>query len=357
MSEHQDDREDMLATMERIAEEDDVSFDVEIARGESVEGPSSTGTESGPYYAQAESMGTDGSAASEFVMEEEEEEEYERYPREGSFDDSQSTDDRASSMPFARRGSSRRSSFVSTDSGATSLSGNNSPRASPTIEQQKSSSDFRPRRRQSINLTSIHHSAVLNDEARSGAKSKKAKKTLRPMSRLSKLGPSARRAGKMDEDFPNSTQPHSALMTVGQMGNSQLEDAAAAAAVVALSTGAAVSSKKRIQYVVDDYALVFLNILNHTNSVDPPEAFTVTPVNKYGFPPGEGHHSKEQEGPYVYVMALVKRVHFDEDVPYYTVARADTGAEQRADVRKSCRTNDYIYSTVWSILTLFTLVV
>jgi hypothetical protein len=133
--------------------------------------------------------------------------------------------------------------------------------------------------------------------------------------------------------MPKKTDSRSAFMTVGDMGNTQLQDAAAAAAVVALSTG--VSAAKRIQFVVDDVVLVFLNILNHTNSVDPPEAFTVVPVNTYGYPSGEGHRPAEQQGPYVYVMATVKRVHFDEDVPYYTVVRADTGAEQRADVGKS----------------------
>ena len=121
----------------------------------------------------------------------------------------------------------------------------------------------------------------------------------------------------------------SAFASVGLLGNSDLDNVAAAAAVVALGTGTAGS--KRIQYAVDDTVLVFLNILNHTNSVDPPEAFTVAPVNKYGFQPGEGKRNREQEGPFIYVMATVRRVHFNEDIPYYTVVREDTLAEQRAD--------------------------
>lgn len=54
-------------------------------------------------------------------------------------------------------------------------------------------------------------------------------------------------------------------------------------------------------------------------------------VNRYGYPDGGGHTPEEQRGPYVYVLATVKQVHFEEDAQYYTVTRADTGAEQRAD--------------------------
>lgn len=54
-------------------------------------------------------------------------------------------------------------------------------------------------------------------------------------------------------------------------------------------------------------------------------------VNRYGFPPGEGATPDEQRGPYIYVIATVKEVHFEEFAAYYTVERRDTGAEQRAD--------------------------
>jgi hypothetical protein len=54
-------------------------------------------------------------------------------------------------------------------------------------------------------------------------------------------------------------------------------------------------------------------------------------VNRYGYPPGEGITPEEQRGPYVYVLATVTKVHFEEDAQYYTVIRADTGVEQRAD--------------------------
>lgn len=54
-------------------------------------------------------------------------------------------------------------------------------------------------------------------------------------------------------------------------------------------------------------------------------------VNEYGFPAGEGATPEEQNGPYLYVLAKVKKVHFGENAEYYTVTRADTGHDQRAD--------------------------
>ena len=54
-------------------------------------------------------------------------------------------------------------------------------------------------------------------------------------------------------------------------------------------------------------------------------------VNRYGYPQGEGETSEERRGPYVYVLATVKQMHFEEIHPYYTVTRCDTGADQRAD--------------------------
>ncbi len=71
-----------------------------------------------------------------------------------------------------------------------------------------------------------------------------------------------------------------------------------------------------------------------TNVEDPKDTFTVAPVNRYGFPQGEGRTEEEKGGPYTFVLATVKHVHFDEDDRYYTVVRADTGTEQRADSGK-----------------------
>jgi len=54
-------------------------------------------------------------------------------------------------------------------------------------------------------------------------------------------------------------------------------------------------------------------------------------VNRYGFPPGHGETPEERRGPYMYVLATVQQMHFEEIHPYYTVTRCDTGGDQRAD--------------------------
>jgi len=74
------------------------------------------------------------------------------------------------------------------------------------------------------------------------------------------------------------------------------------------------------RYKPDDYCLV----CNH-------QSRWANLVNRHGFPPGEGESEEEQRGPYIYVVAKVKEVHFEEFAAYYTVERCDTGAEQRAD--------------------------
>jgi hypothetical protein len=57
----------------------------------------------------------------------------------------------------------------------------------------------------------------------------------------------------------------------------------------------------------------------------------VNPVNRYGYPPGKGMTPEEQRGPYLYILATVKKVHFEEDAEYYTVTRADTDTDERAN--------------------------
>ena len=54
-------------------------------------------------------------------------------------------------------------------------------------------------------------------------------------------------------------------------------------------------------------------------------------VNRFGYPPGEGGTEEEKRGPYMYVLAKVKRVHFEEYSVYYTVTREDTGADMRGE--------------------------
>jgi hypothetical protein len=117
-----------------------------------------------------------------------------------------------------------------------------------------------------------------------------------------------------------------------QDSNSEWENVAAAVTVVAAGSQAAGSGKSRhIQFAANDTVLVFLTLLNVTNMDDPKDTFTIAPVNKLGYPQGAGATEQEKVGPYTFVLATVKHVHFDEDDRYYTVIRADTGTEQRAD--------------------------
>lgn len=60
-------------------------------------------------------------------------------------------------------------------------------------------------------------------------------------------------------------------------------------------------------------------------------------VNLHGFAEwdaGEASTGEEGRGPYSYLLAQVKNIHFQENLPYYTVTRIDTGEDQRADVGK-----------------------
>ena len=117
--------------------------------------------------------------------------------------------------------------------------------------------------------------------------------------------------------------------------NSEWESVAAAVAVVQESERRPTSTMSRQnQFDIGDYVLVFLTLLNVTNEEDPKDAFTVAAVNKFGFPEGEGRNEEERKGPYNFVLARVKQLHFEEDDRYYTVIREDTGSEQRADSGK-----------------------
>ena len=102
----------------------------------------------------------------------------------------------------------------------------------------------------------------------------------------------------------------------------------------ALATPSAVASAQEVQdqekvratyrrYRVGDSVLV-------TNA----QTKGSNPVNRYGFPAGGGITLEETRGPYTFVLATVKKVHFDEDAEYYTVTTADIGVDQRADAGK-----------------------
>ena len=119
-----------------------------------------------------------------------------------------------------------------------------------------------------------------------------------------------------------------------QDSNNEWENVAAAAAVVAAGSQGVTSKSRHIQFAVNDSVLVFLTLLNVTNEEDPKDTFTVAPVNKFGYPVGEGYTEQEKSGPYSFVLATVAHVHFDEDDRYYTIIRADTGTEQRAESGK-----------------------
>jgi hypothetical protein len=115
--------------------------------------------------------------------------------------------------------------------------------------------------------------------------------------------------------------------------SSEWESVAAAVAVVQEGERRPTSStvSRHNQFNVGDTVLVFLTLLNVTNLEDPKDTFTIAAVNSFGYPEGEGRLDEEKRGPYNFVLATVKQLHFEEDDRYYTVIRADTGSEQRAD--------------------------
>jgi len=114
-----------------------------------------------------------------------------------------------------------------------------------------------------------------------------------------------------------------------QKNDNTWDSVAAAAAVVRASSRA--PKRSHIQFGQNDHVLVLLTLLNVTNLTDDKDGFTVDPVNSFGYPAGEGKTEAERNGPYKFVLCVVRNVHFDEDERYYTVERLDTHSEQRAD--------------------------
>jgi hypothetical protein len=95
------------------------------------------------------------------------------------------------------------------------------------------------------------------------------------------------------------------------------ESAAAAASIVAASAhGSVTKGRQHVQFGTDDWVLVLLNLLNIMNQTDDRSCFTVDPVNAFGFPAGEGTSEEERQGPFSYVLCVVREVHFDEDERY-----------------------------------------
>jgi len=124
-------------------------------------------------------------------------------------------------------------------------------------------------------------------------------------------------------------------MMFSNLDSSSLGDAMAAAAAVVRT-----SMKVKKNYKKEEKVLIALPVLSEvTPGVDevtmtPLRRPTVAPVNKHGYPEGEGKTDLHRQGPFIYVLATVKKIHFKEDARHYTVERADTGAHVRADAGK-----------------------
>lgn len=192
-------------------------------------------------------------------------------------------------------------------------------------------------RRPSIKITVAGSASAVSDEedGDSNVSSTSTASSMFRFGRLSSIANSRRqnlsgRSGRSSSDVDLALDSLSTHET-----NSQWENVAAAVTIVAASEKASGNSTSRHRkFAVNDTVLVLLTLLNVTNVEDPKDTFTVAPVNRYGFPQGEGRTEEEKGGPYTFVLATVKHVHFDEDDRYYTVVRADTGTEQRADSGK-----------------------
>jgi hypothetical protein len=120
-----------------------------------------------------------------------------------------------------------------------------------------------------------------------------------------------------------------AVERLNKYQSSDFEYVSAAAAVVS----ATASGKRNYvqQFGQGDHVLVILAILGLADAFGNKEIYTIDPVNKLGFPRNHGKTETQNQGPFLYVLCIVKQVHFDEDERYYTVLRCDTNTEQRAD--------------------------
>lgn len=181
----------------------------------------------------------------------------------------------------------------------------------------------------SLNMSKLSEAEEIEPGQGSGS-------VLQKMKSITAFGSNGRRS-TVKNKWPGSTM--STLSTGSDLNSiqaaaSKLEsgpDSVFAAASVVAQSAATAAKRGHVQFNTDDPVLCMLTLLNVTNPGDDNESFTVSPVNIHGYPPGEGKTEAERQGPYVFVLATVKKVHFDEDERYYTVVRADNGTEQRAD--------------------------
>ncbi len=126
---------------------------------------------------------------------------------------------------------------------------------------------------------------------------------------------------------------HNVVHAVEQLNMYQSSDFEYTSAAAAIVTATTASGKRNYvhQFGQGDHVLVILAILGLADAFGNKELYTIDPVNKLGYPQNEGKTEAQSQGPYLYVLCVVKQVHFDEDERYYTVLRCDTNKEQRAD--------------------------
>jgi hypothetical protein len=118
---------------------------------------------------------------------------------------------------------------------------------------------------------------------------------------------------------------------VGIIDHDPTSSVAAAAAAVVAAVAQAGGVSRVVQFGQGDFALVQLSRLSSAIVPADHDLVTIAPVNKNGYPLGEGKSESQRCGPHKYVLCKVIQVHFDEDERYYTVRRLDTEKEQRAD--------------------------
>ena len=135
------------------------------------------------------------------------------------------------------------------------------------------------------------------------------------------------------KNMTGTSTNHNVVHAVEQLNMYQTSDFEYTSAAAAIVTATTASGKRNYgpQFGQGDHVLVILAILGLADAFGNKELYTIDPVNKLGYPQNEGKTEAQSQGPYLYVLCVVKQVHFDEDERYYTVLRCDTNKEQRAD--------------------------
>lgn len=149
--------------------------------------------------------------------------------------------------------------------------------------------------------------------------------------RKSRLGPKfSFRSTSSDDSIRKSRSSHHRIENRSSNPIEFDKNATASAAESVRIISVQIPARRGVQFGFGEFVLVQLSRLS-VSELDK-DFGTVSPVNKFGYPIGEGKTEKQKHGPYKYVLCSIRQVHFDEDERYYTVKRLDTGAEQRADL-------------------------